>query len=229
MKVGTVLSLSYIEEGGQSIQSYTSKIIDMDDEECLIQYPVNDDTGRTSFFIEGRSFNVQFVGKDEVVYSFPAQVMKRKKINSIPVLALSIPAEESFTSVQRRNYVRVLVALDVSVHPQRRDVPAFTTTTIDVSGGGLAIRTPDHIKLNKNDQLDIWVVLPFKNKEYQYVHAYAKVMRQIKKQSNIMVTSLMFDEISTDDREQMIRFCFQKQIDKKRITRNRHNSTRNRG
>ncbi|GAA0481229.1 cyclic di-GMP receptor DgrA [Salinibacillus aidingensis] len=229
MKVGTVLSLSYIEEGGQSIQSYSSKIIEMDDQECLIQYPVNDDTGRTSFFIEGSSFNVQFVGKDEVVYSFPAKVMKRKKINSIPVLALSIPEEESFTSVQRRNYVRVLVALDVSVHPQRRDVSPFTTTTIDVSGGGLAIRTPDHIKLNKNDQLDVWVVLPFKNQEYQYVHASAKVMRQIKKTSNITVTSLMFDQISAHDREQMIRFCFQKQIDKKRITRNRHNSTRNRG
>ncbi|SET89700.1 c-di-GMP-binding flagellar brake protein YcgR, contains PilZNR and PilZ domains [Salinibacillus kushneri] len=229
MEIGTILSLSFLEENGQSIKSYTSKIMEMNERECLIQYPISDETGRTSFFMEGSRFTAQFVGKDEVVYSFQTKVIKREKVNSIPVLALLIPEEDSFTLVQRRDYVRVMTALDVSIHPQKQSIPKFTTSTIDISGGGLAIQTPNNVKFEEKDQLDLWIVLPFKNMEYQYVHATAKVIRQMKKQTDLLVTSLMFDNISTHDREQIIRFCFQKQIEKKRLPRNRHKPLSSRG
>ncbi|WP_194841318.1 flagellar brake protein [Salinibacillus xinjiangensis] len=216
MKVGTVLSLSVNEQNEKNNQQYSCKIIDIQEHLYFIDYPKNDATGKTTIFFEGTQLSAKFVAKDQKVYTFQTKVVARRKMGDIPVLVLYFPGRQELSTIQRRDFVRVKTAVDVSVHCiDKEPVQTFSTSTVDISGGGTAIVTPYHITLHKGELLDIWIVLPFKSTNYHYVHTTGKVIRHFQKEKNLYYASIEFLEISNFDREKVIQYCFQKQLEDK--------------
>jgi c-di-GMP-binding flagellar brake protein YcgR len=212
LEIGQAITLSH---DVKERQEFTCKVVGIGEKSFFIDYPVNKITGKTSMFLENTYFTVTYQKENNVILSFPSKVIARKKIANLPVLELKLPKKELIKKIQRRNYLRIDATLDVSVTFSYRNREPFTTTSVDISGGGVAIVIPRNITLLDEDILNVWIVLPFKNKPFQYINATAKIARIIEKDKGPIIASLEFIDIKSQSRDKIIQFCLQKQIEKK--------------
>lgn len=195
---------------------FRCKLVETHDDVLYIDYPVNQQSGKTGFFFEGTQFKATFVGKDESVYVFDTEVRGRKKL-TIPVLALHFPRKEHILRIQRRQYVRIETAVDVAVHPQNEHEPSFTSITNDISGGGAAVIASSEHSIVEGQIMEVWFIIPLTSGETQYIRTISRVVRLWKGNSKERdKLSLEFDEIEENDRQLIIRFCFERQLSDRR-------------
>ncbi|WP_018922215.1 flagellar brake protein [Salsuginibacillus kocurii] len=193
-------------------QQYRSRLVDRANEQLMIDYPVHEKTGKQSFFLDGTEFVAWFVGKDQAVYSFNTEIISRKK-GKIPMLVLKDPGKEHYFRTQRRNYVRVDTSLDVAVHPLQTQSSPFVTETIDISGGGMQIRLPKKHNIPKEGRLQAWIALHLPSGHIQYIQTECEIVRLFQKPSDPRERlSLKFIQIEEEDRQNIIRFCFEQQL-----------------
>lgn len=206
IKIGTKLSLK---ELGLQSEEYYCKVVDIDDNYLIIDYPIHKQTAKTKFFQIGDTFKVDFVGDDEVVYQFQTKLAERIKLHA-PVLALYKPDPEDIERIQRRRFVRVSATVDVAVHPESGDKEAFTTVTADISGGGLSIILPGDNLLEINELINVWLVLGMNSGEFHYIQTAAEVVF-LEMRDGIRTASIKFLELEPLDQQSIIGFCFEKQ------------------
>lgn len=197
-------------------EKFRCKLVEFKDDVLYVDYPVNQVSGKTGFFLEGTQFRATFVGKDESVYVMETEVRGRKKL-TIPVLALYYPGKDHVLRIQRRQYVRIETAVDVAVEdPSGNQIP-FTSITVDISGGGAAVLLPPTHKITMNQLLEVWFVIPLSSGETQYIHTISKVVniwRGNDRERDKL--SLQFDDINENDRQAIIRYCFERQLSSRR-------------
>ncbi|MGR9049905.1 flagellar brake protein [Halobacillus faecis] len=209
LKVGTPLTLELRKSEVEEVDQYKCKLVDFEDGKIYIDYPVHNKTGRTGFFLDGTQFQASFVGQDESVYWFKTEVISREKRN-IPVIGLFFPGMEELNRVQRRKYVRVDASVDVAVG---RGACSFPTITNDISGGGLMLKQLPSEKLVEEEKIDLTLVLPMNTGETHYVCAKGKVTRVIlAKNSQPERVSIEFLDIPEKDRQWIIKYCFDQQM-----------------
>ncbi|MDL4840783.1 flagellar brake protein [Aquibacillus rhizosphaerae] len=209
IKIGTPITLEYYNE--ENIEKYKCKIVELEGATIYIDYPINETSGRTGIFSKGSEFIASFVGKDNSVYRFET-VLKGKKTSNIPMLLLHYP-ENELTRIQRREYVRVMTAIDVSIHENEGHLSPFTTITYDISGGGLSIIIPENYTFIPKMLLNVWLVLPMESGKFSYINATTEVIRVNKRDGNKKdLLSLKFVEIKDKDRQEIIRYCFENQL-----------------
>ena len=138
LKLGTPLYLE-LTVGGKN-EKYKTNIAEIKENELFIELPINEKTNKYSFFYLNTVFQAYYFDSGKV-YHFNAELLRRIKDN-IPLLVLSFPGEENLSIIQRRQHVRVETALDVAIHPLHNEFPAFTTMSVDISGGGIAVHLP---------------------------------------------------------------------------------------
>ncbi|WP_408006547.1 PilZ domain-containing protein [Pseudalkalibacillus sp. A8] len=80
--------------------------------------------------------------------------MTDRKKEHIPLLILSFPGSTNLEKIQRREFVRVETAIDVSIHPTERQFQPFACITSDVSAGGCAVIMPERYQLKVGILLD---------------------------------------------------------------------------
>lgn len=212
IKIGMPLTLEPNQDTDEEPETFYCKLVEQDNQMLYIDYPVNEKTGRIGFFFEGTQFKVTFVGEDQSIYMFTTEVKERKKLQ-IPVLAIHNPGKEKMIRIQRRQYVRVETAVDVSVQGLKGRQDPFTTITLDISGGGAAIIPPDHHQLHEEDQVEVWFVIPLTSGETHYIHTTSRIVRIFQEKSTKRdQLSLEFIHIDHRDRELLIRFCFERQL-----------------
>lgn len=204
LDIGTIVYIDkeYLKQG----ERYKSKVVDISNDSVMIDYPTNVTTGKTAFFIDGTqllvSFNDQYTS-----YAFKTEVIGRKK-QGIPMLQLQYPGDDQLIRIQRREYVRIETAVDVAVSDENR---TDTYTTIDLSAGGLALPVRNDGFLEENHLLSLLIVLPFVNRDIKYVDVTARIVRIWEKEGR-KVASLQFEQIDEIDRQYIIRFCFERQL-----------------
>ncbi|SDO95144.1 flagellar brake protein [Halobacillus aidingensis] len=209
LKVGTPLTLELKKSEVDEVDHYKCKLVDFEDSKIYIDYPVHTKTGRTGFFLDGTQFQASFVGQDQSVYWFKTEVVAREKRN-IPVIALFFPGLEELNRVQRRKYVRVNASVDVAIE---WDTCSFPTITNDISGGGVMVVQSPSNKLEEENKIDLTLVLPMNTGETHYVFAIGKVIRVIPaKVSQPERVSIEFIEIHEKDRQLIIKYCFEQQM-----------------
>ncbi|MCT2537403.1 flagellar brake domain-containing protein [Aquibacillus koreensis] len=214
IKIGIPITLEYRVE--DKIERYRCKVVELEGSTLYIDYPINEETGRTGIFSKGTTFNVNYVGTDNSVYRFETEVKGKKNAN-IPMLLLHYP-EDNIVRIQRREYVRIMTAIDVSVHDTEGTIAPFTTITFDISGGGLSILLPDDQHTFKPNQIvAVWLVLPTESGPFSYVHSSAEVIRvNHREQGKKSLLSLKFKQIRDKDRQDIIRYCFENQLKERR-------------
>ncbi|CQR46708.1 Flagellar brake protein YcgR [Paraliobacillus sp. PM-2] len=213
IKIGATLKLEALEE--EETSSYRSKIVGQEGTTIYIDYPINEMTGRTNIFPKGTIFKVNLVDENQSVYQFITEITG-KKTGNVPMLMIHFSQDE-MVRIQRRKYVRVNSSLDVAIHDHEGLKEPFTTVTNDISGGGLCILLPIDGIYNIGDMVDICVVIPLENERIEYVHAEATVIRIFKKEdANISLLTVEYNNISENDRELIIRHCFEVQVKDRR-------------
>lgn len=207
LKIGTSITIDkdFTAEG----EKYKSRIVDIENDCIMIDYPAHLETGRTAFFIDGTQLLVSFVDDMKMAFVFRTEVMGRLN-RGIPMLQLMYPGDEQLVKIQRREFVRVETPLDVAVN---KDGTVFQLVAEDISAGGMAVNLAQ-AALEQDDIVEVTVVLPFKNNSITYVRVNARVVRVWEKDGR-RIASLQFDQIESEARQQVIRLCFERQLKKR--------------
>lgn len=188
-------------------EKYRSKVVDLGEGYVMIDYPTNIETGKTAFFMDGTQFVISFTDKLEMSYAFKAEVRGRS-LKGVPMLQVSYPGDEKLVKIQRREFVRINTALDVAVEKEGERVQLVAE---DISAGGIALNIRHTTLLEKNDQISLFLVLPFANHEIVYIKAKGKVVR-IWEEGGREIASVQFEEIDAADRQRIVRFSFERQL-----------------
>ncbi|PLR75628.1 pilus assembly protein PilZ [Bacillus sp. V3-13] len=209
LKIGDVIILEPSYPGGS--EKYKCKLVERSGEDLYIDYPINLNTGKTVFLLDGTQLKASFVAEEGTVYLFDCEVKGRVKQN-IPMLKLSYPGKEHLVKIQRRQYVRIKTPADVAVHPLNGEFPPFTTISDDISAGGAAILSGKGVSLFEGQMIHTWFVLPMQSGEYHYLNLKSRIVRIAASGPDRNRISLQFIDISGQDRQLLLRFIFERQL-----------------
>lgn len=209
INIGDVLLLE--PSHSEKVEKYKCKIVEKSENKIYIDYPVNMETNRTVFLMDGTQLKGTFVSEDGSVYLFESEVLRRVK-QKIPMIVLSYPNDEYLVRIQRRQFVRVETAVDVAIHPIHTEFSPMISITEDISAGGAAIICQNTSAILPNMMIDNWFVLPMQNGEIHYLKLKSKVVRILERKDSKPVASVQFVETSPSDRQLLLRFCFDRQL-----------------
>lgn len=204
LKVGTVI---FLEKEESDDGEYKSKVVDIKDGFVMIDYPTHVETGKTTFLTNDTALFASFTDDLKMSYGFRTKVQGRL-IEGIPMLKLAYEGDDDLIKNQRREYVRVDVNVDVAVESEGK---ILRLVTADLSAGGLAINLPNSNILQEKSVVDLLIVLPFAKREIEYVRAEAKVIR-VWEADRRNIASLEFLNITPSNRQQIVQFCFERQL-----------------
>lgn len=209
LKIGTTLTLepTYTDR----IEKFRCKIVEQDNNILYIDYPINTETNKTAFLVDGSQFRASFTAEDKVSYAFNTEVLGRKAGN-IPTIMLSCPPFKEFVKIQRREFVRVNTPVDISIEYNNK---FYQFVTDDISAGGVAIHLNKELPFIEDEIVNLTIVLPFFNGEIRYVKTSGKLIRIIEK-DRVRLASLQFTETEDIDKQYIVRFCFERQLSNKR-------------
>ncbi|MTT31257.1 pilus assembly protein PilZ [Terrilactibacillus sp. BCM23-1] len=215
-KIGENLILEYREKANE-IKKFRCRITQIElDKGLYIDYPVNIKTRKTEL-IPIRTQILAYYNNNQKVVRFPTFIIERKK-SKVPLLMLQYPSREDIKVIQRRNYVRVQVSVDVAIHFKQQDKEPFTTLSSDIGGGGILINLPANQELIEEEMVNVWVSLPMQSGQFQYIQLTGRVVRLFNdKKTGTDKASIEFKETTEKQREPIIRFCFEQQLQERRI------------
>lgn len=206
LTIGTVLTIEkdYTEES----EKFKCRVVDIDGDHFMMDYPISMETGKTAFFIDGTQLLVTFVDGYKMSYAFRTEVHSRMN-KTIPMLKVKYPGDDKLIKIQRREFVRVEASLDVSLQAESESLQLVSS---DLSAGGLAVNMKNHEYFPVQEQLNLMIVLHFSKQEIKYISCKAIVVRNWE-QDGRRLTSLKFEEIDEKDRQHIIRYCFERQLE----------------
>lgn len=211
IKIGDMLIIE--PKYAQQEEKYKAMVVETDEGCLYIDYPVNIKTGKVSFLMDGTELKIICTGNDVVM--FDSEVLGRMKLN-IPMIQLSCPPAEDFLKIQRRQFVRIDTGIDVAVHPVNNEFPPFTAVTSDLSAGGASINLKSGHPPHFPSYIIIWLVLPLKSGEIQYLKVKCKTIRKSETPDGRSKLSVQFIEQTESDTQNLMRYIFEKQLDLKK-------------
>ncbi len=204
-KVGTILTLE--PTYSDTLEKFRCKVVEERENTILIDYPTNTLTKKTSFLMEGAQLRASFVEDAIAAYDFKTEVLGRVHRN-IPMIILSFPGNEHVIKVQRREFVRVDTPVDMAVEFEG-NFSQFVAE--DISAGGSAIIINQPVTFKEGSIILLTIALPFTNGDVKYIHTKALVVRFWMK-GEIRLASIQFVDTDDVDKQQIVRFCFDRQL-----------------
>ena len=215
LKEGLTLTLIIHKDNGN--EKYRCKVQEIGQSELLIDYPVNLFTEKTTFIVNGTKVTVSFVAEEGAAYEFSSEVIGRTK-KATPLIILMLPPKDTFTKIQRREYVRVESHVDTAVHSVSKSFKPFVAVTHDISAGGCSINLPRGISLEEESYITLDFVLHFNNEDIQYLKLAGKVIRMFEGISKDRHrASIQFQNIKEVERQHIIKYCFEQQLLKRKV------------
>lgn len=213
IQIGDILTLEL--ESFEHTEKFKCRLVDQKDDQFFIDYPINLQTNRVAFLFDGTQLRVTFIGHDNSVYAFGTEIIGRKK-DKIPMLVLKYPGDDHLIKIQRRQFVRIETALDIAIHPLEYEFDPIITITDDISAGGAAILVPKEIQLKNGILVQTWFVLNLQSGDYQYMKLQSRIVRTVSYNETRNKVSLQFIDVSGRERQMLLRFCFERQLEMKK-------------
>nr|WP_270881258.1 flagellar brake domain-containing protein [Paenibacillus aestuarii] len=189
---------------------YKSRIADITDSAIVIELPLNEQTGRLKRLYAGDELNAYFLNMGGVKHYFTTTVSGFRE-DVVRLVELKLPDRDSITQVQRRSFLRVLAELEIAV--KFSDQLLFVALTEDIGGGGISFICEGHLPLGLQAALSCWLLVPFKNGSIEHIPFKGEVVRVKKLETGRLLVMVSFVEITDRERQKIIRFCFERQMD----------------
>jgi c-di-GMP-binding flagellar brake protein YcgR len=187
-----------------------ARIADVLDEHILIEIPIRAKTGKLKRLYAGDEISAYFETQGGVKNYFVTSVLGFRE-DVLKMVVIKKPELEAITKVQRRNFLRVPaeleIALKISEHIQ------FMGMTDDVGGGGISFLCDKTVPIQVNNIASCWLLVPFKNGKVDHVPFKAELVRINPTDNDLVIVMLRFIDISDRDRQKLIRYCFERQLD----------------
>ncbi|MGE7759430.1 flagellar brake protein [Peribacillus sp. NPDC097895] len=212
-KIGDILMLE--QKYSSRKEKFKCMVVEMEPGCVYIDFPINLETGKIAFLMDGTQLNVTFSNEDQAVYVFDSEVLGKVK-GRIPMIQLMLPDTGTFVKIQRRQYVRLDVTLDAAIHPEHSEFTPFRALTEDISAGGASIRLLKGANIQSASQLFLWMALTLKSGEIHYLRLRSKVIRVTEKEHENKLLHVQFIEPTKSDVQILMRFIFEKQVDLKK-------------
>lgn len=213
--------LVYIHEGSEKESKekeniLKSRIAGIADNVLLIEMPIEEGSGKMRYFPKGTKLTAFFVDEKGIRYNFSSTVIGKAKEN-IPVLLVEKPAENSIVKIQRRDYLRVPLKLNLILVLQN-PVEIVNVETLDLSGGGLLFSTSKVLPLENEQTVNGVIQLPHWKNGTIDIRFFGSVKRVVppNEQRPVQLIGIQFEDIEERNREQIIRLCFQRELELKR-------------
>ncbi|BER91351.1 MAG: hypothetical protein PWP60_191 [Candidatus Atribacteria bacterium] len=153
---------------------------------------------------KGDPVQVYIVGDNEIFF-FEGKAKERQRKGNLAYLILELP--QKVVRKQRRNYVRLDISLPVCVRDEESLVEGLTK---NISGGGMLVSFGDHKNPFPADAQDLFFMIGLHNG--QDIFGKARVVRK----EDPSTYAFEFTDIQEADREKIVKFIFQKQIEMKK-------------
>jgi c-di-GMP-binding flagellar brake protein YcgR len=210
-KVNQILHLQVnsIDEEEAKIE-YKSRISDITADTIVMEVPLNEKSGRLKRLYMGDEINAYYISGDGVKNYFNTSVTGFFE-DVIRLVAIKKPVPELITQVQRRNFLRVPAELEIAV--KFSDQLQFVALTEDVGGGGVSFICEGYIPLIINYIISCWLLISYKNGTVEHVPFKGELVRVKQLETGKQLSMLRFTEITDRDRQKIIRYCFERQMD----------------
>lgn len=150
----------------------------------------------------GETLEVYIFGENEVFF-FEGKVKDRVKKGNIAYVVFDMP--ENVVRKQRRNYVRFEAVLPVLLKKEEKSFPG---TTKNISGGGMLVQLREGRDVFDSRE-ELLFLLSLDGRD---IIGRARVVRK----DGPGLYAFQFSEITDQDRESIIKYIFQKQIELRR-------------
>ncbi|MDR6884424.1 flagellar brake domain-containing protein [Bacillus sp. 3255] len=189
---------------------YKSRIADVTDNAIVIEIPMNETTGRLKKLHHGDELSTFYIGQGGVKHYFTTSVIGERR-DVIRLIELRKPEPEAITQVQRRNFLRVPAELEIAVKlsPQIQ----FIGVTEDVGGGGISFVYDGQVPIGVGAAVACWLLVTYKNGSIEHIPFTGEFVRVKPMDTGKLLGMLSFVEITDRDRQKIIRFCFERQMD----------------
>ncbi|MCA1064489.1 PilZ domain-containing protein (plasmid) [Rossellomorea sp. AcN35-11] len=182
---------------------YTSRIVDFNSNEIMLEYPVNISDGKTGLFYKGETLDVTFVGEDGVMYKYKP-TLKRKKRDNIPLVVLDAPTTQNVKRIQRREYVRVSDTKGVSLILNDK---VLSGVLLNISAGGIAVKMDKSLDIQVGDKVFCEFLLA------NSLVGFKCEVKRVSINDSDFKLSMQYDDINSSDREMITRYVFSKQVE----------------
>lgn len=181
-------------------EEYSSRIIDIeqDGEIFIIETPLK--KMQLVMLMNGSKLNMIYMLENLGVLSCDIEVVDKLKENGIPLIR--VKRVSNIKKIQRRNFFRLETALDVTIR-KIDDIIVEKVKTIDISGGGMRIISNQKFEINDIVKINFNI----NNKEYEFDSKVVKTNEDKDRKE----VSLQFIEILEKDRNEIIKYIFDKQ------------------
>ncbi|WP_240413896.1 flagellar brake protein [Paenibacillus periandrae] len=191
-------------------QEYKSRIADQDDNSIFMEIPINEKTGRLKKLYIGDELSAYFILDGGVKNYFTTSVLGFTD-DVIRLVQIRKPAPESITKIQRRSFLRVPAELEMAV--KYSDQLQFIAVTDDVGGGGISFLCDGYIPLAAQQMVSCWLLANYKNGQIEHIPFKGEMVRIKMLESGRQQVMMRFAEITDRDRQKIIRYCFERQLE----------------
>lgn len=197
---------------------YKARIADLSEHSITIEMPLAEN-GKYGFFLEGSELIAWYDANDGSRYDFECSVLGRKK-ETVPLTLLSVPEIDSIQRTQRRNFIRVPCYEEIAIHPLNNGLKftSFLAKVVDISGGGIAFSLLEKTKLEEGTEFKWWLSLNLKSGPVLHPTGTGRLVRIIEPSEKGLPYkySVQFGNLLEPDRQKIMRFCFERQLEIKR-------------
>jgi c-di-GMP-binding flagellar brake protein YcgR len=189
---------------------YKSRIADMSDTTITMEVPLHEKSGRLKRLYQGDEINAYYITDGGVKNYFNTSVVGFTE-DTIRLVLIKKPEPESITRVQRRSFLRVPAELEIAV--KYSEQLQFVALTDDVGGGGISFLCDGYIPLSGSAPISCWLLVPYKNGSIEHVPFKGEIVRVKPLETGKQLAMTRFTEITDRDRQKLIRYCFERQMD----------------
>lgn len=211
LKINKLVSIETLNDNGETVR-YASRVENIGQDWICLAAPMS---RRLPVYLPPETcINVLF-WDNLAVYSFKTTVIKSLKEGSVRQLSIRYP--EKYDKVQNRQYVRVPVSLNVTIQYVNKEdeTKEVVGKTRDLSGGGMMVTLKKSNIIKKNSL----VTINFRLDDTVITCSAVIVRDDIEMDSDHITRGLLgvkFLSISDKNRQLIIKFVFNKQIELRR-------------
>lgn len=205
----------YVDRRGDSERGH-ARILDMNDTAFIIDVPMILDSSTTLTLEERAMIQVSYRAVDGSMCYFDSIVVGHEKMEYLPCIRIVRPKNRDITRIQRREFARIEVPIEVALLVIRGEgSPRLVTgrgTTKDISGGGLSFFSERKLPIEAGDTLTLKFAMMDENGISQSLSAKAVLIRHHEDDNGRDNYSVKFTEIIESAQQKIIQFVFRMQL-----------------